>query len=122
MLARCLEAAGLSTLLITPMPYWAKKIGAPRTLAVEFPFGNTLGEPGNKAQQLRVLQQGMQVLQAATEAGIVEHSREIWPKPVEQAIQSWQPGEPSPIIKELSPRIRQFVRESRGMQSDQATT
>jgi len=98
------------------MPYWAEKIGVPRTLAVEFPFGQTLGEPGNKAQQLLVLRQGLQVLLSAAEPGTIVHSEQVWSKPVSEAIQSWQPSEPSPIIKELTPKIRQLLREAREKQ------
>ena len=54
MLARTLETAGLATIMVTNMPFWAEKVGVPRTLAVEFPFGHTLGQPHNVAQQMRV--------------------------------------------------------------------
>jgi len=50
-LARTLEAADLSTILVTPMPFWTEKIGVPRTLAVEFPFGHTLGQPHDTTQR-----------------------------------------------------------------------
>ena len=56
MLARTLEAEGLSTILVTNMPFWADKIGVPRTLAVEFPFGHALGHAANHCQnKIRVL-------------------------------------------------------------------
>ena len=45
-LACTLEAAGLSTILVTMMPSWAELVGAPRTLAVEFPFGYS-GHPAS---------------------------------------------------------------------------
>ena len=54
-LARTLEAAGLSTILVTNMPFWSEKIGTPRTLAVEFPFGHLLGAPNDPTQQMRVI-------------------------------------------------------------------
>ena len=55
-LARAIEAAGFSTILVTMMPYWAEKTGTPRTLGVEFPFGQTLGQVGDAAQQMRVIE------------------------------------------------------------------
>ena len=61
-LARTLEAHGLSTILVTNMPFWAEKIGVPRTLAVEFPFGHMLGQPGDVAVQRRVILQALDVL------------------------------------------------------------
>jgi hypothetical protein len=63
-LARILEAAGLSTVLVTPMPFWAEKTGVPRALAVEFPFGSTLGRAGDADQQMRVIRQSLDVLAA----------------------------------------------------------
>lgn len=112
-LARSLEASGLSTVLITMMPYWAEKVGVPRTLGVEFPFGHTLGVAGDTAQQTRVLMQALELLQKADQPGVIWHSDEVWPEPVEQAIRNWQPAEPSPIITELKPRIRELLRSRR---------
>ncbi|MEM7799832.1 MAG: hypothetical protein AAF633_11625 [Chloroflexota bacterium] len=37
-LARLLEKAGIPTILLSMMPFYAEIGGAPRTLAVEFPF------------------------------------------------------------------------------------
>ena len=80
-LARTLEATGLSTVLVTPMLFWAEKIGVPRTLAVEFPFGHTLGGPHEVAQQMRVIRQALEVLETSGAPGTVVHSPETWPRP-----------------------------------------
>jgi hypothetical protein len=112
-LARTLEAEGLSTILVTMMPYWAEKIGVPRTLAVEFQFGHTLGQPHNTAQQMRVIRQALEVLEAADEAGTIVHSSEIWPEPEKDAKLSWQPKEPSPIVDVMAPQILKVIRQRR---------
>jgi len=112
-LARQIEATGIATILVTMMPYWAEKIGVPRTLAVEFPFGQTLGGPGNSGQQMRVIRQALSVLATADEPGTTIHSPEKWPQDVKQAIQGWQPAQPSPIIAELSPHFREMLRQRR---------
>jgi len=112
-LARTLEAAGLSTILVTMMPVWAERIGTPRTLAVEFPFTHTLGQPGNAAQQLRVLRQALNVLETAENPGIVVHSLEVWPEPQNEAIQKWQPPAPSPIVAMMAPHVRDLLRKHR---------
>jgi D-proline reductase (dithiol) PrdB len=109
-LARALESEGLATILVTMMPYWAEKIGAPRTLAVEFPFGHTLGQPHDNAQQMRVIQEALSVLESAAKPGEIVDSQEKWPVPTDQAIKDWQPEEPSPIIREMAPRIREWIR------------
>jgi D-proline reductase (dithiol) PrdB len=112
-LARTLETAGFATILVTMMPFWAEKIGAPRTLAVEFPFGHTLGQPGEVEQQRRVILAALQVLETAEAPGTIVHSEEKWTLPQKETFKAWQPEEPSPIIAELAPRIRKILREQR---------
>jgi D-proline reductase (dithiol) PrdB len=112
-LARILEAAGLSTVLVTNMPFWAEKTGVPRTLAVEFPFGHMLGQTRNVAQQTRVISQALEVLEAATEAGTIRHSPESWPVPAKQATDQWQPKEASPLMKVMAPQFIKLMRKRR---------
>ena len=112
-LARTLEAAGLSTVLVSNMPFWAEKVGAPRTLAIEYPFSHTLGQPGDRDGQMRVIRQALDVLAGAAEPGMITHSQETWPVDVKEATQSWQPSTPSPIIRVMQPRIREILRERR---------
>ena len=112
-LARTLEASGLSTVLVTNMPYWAEKVGVPRTLGVEFPFGHILGQPGEKDQQMRVIRQALNVVNTAEKPGVIHYSPETWPEPVKEAYKSWQPEEPSPIIEVLGPKIRELLKEQR---------
>ena len=114
MLARTLEAAGLATILVTNMPFWAERVGVPRALAVEFPFGHTLGQPHNQAQQMRVIGQALEVLESAQVAGTILHSPESWPVPPREATKAWQPEEPSPIVQAMAPQIRQLMRVRRG--------
>ena len=117
MLARTIEAAGLSTIMITTMPFWAEKVGVPRTLAVEFPFGHTLGQPHNKIQQMRVIHQALAVLESADTPGEIVHSTEIWPKPVKETKASWQPVKPSPIIEVIAPQVLEVIRNRRRRKS-----
>ena len=118
-LARELEAVGFSTVLVSMMPYWAEKIGVPRTLAVEFPFGQTLGQPGNIDQQMRVIRQALGVLAPSTGSGqavspgTIIHSDEIWPIDQKEAYKAWQPPEPAPILAELAPQFRDMMKRKR---------
>lgn len=109
-LARTLEAYGLSTVLVTNMPFWAEKIGVPRTLAVEFPFGHMLGQPGDITTQRRVIAQALAVLRTATIPGTIVHTDEVWPVPAVEAMKAWQPAEPSPVIAVLGPQLRTMLR------------
>lgn len=112
-LARSIEAEGLSTILVTMMPFWAEKIGVPRTLAVEFPFGHTLGQPHNLTQQMRVIRHALEVLEAAEEAGTIVHSPEVWLEPEKVARARWQPKKPSPIVDFMAPKILKVIRQRR---------
>jgi hypothetical protein len=112
-LARTLEATGLSTILVTPMPFWAEKTGVPRTLAVEFPFGHTLGQPHDAAQQMRVIRQALEVLKTAKTPGTISHSPETWPVPQKEAYKDWQPEEPAPVIQMMASRIREVLKQRR---------
>ena len=117
-LARTLEAAGLSTILVTPMPFWAEKVGVPRTLAVEFPFGHTLSQPHDATQQMRAIRQALEVLETAEAPGTVVHSPETWPVPQKEASRDWQPEEPSPVIQMLAPRFREMLKQRRKSQRE----
>lgn len=93
------------------MPYWAEKVGTPRTLAVAFPFGHTLGRPGDREQQRSVISEALAELEKTETPGTIVHSEETWPQSTQEAIKSWQPEEPSPIIAELAPQFREMLRQ-----------
>lgn len=54
-LAHVFEAAGLSTVVITPMRFIAEKMKTPRSLHAEFPLGLPLGKPRDAQFQRNVL-------------------------------------------------------------------
>ncbi len=112
-LARTLEAAGLSTILVSNMPFWAEAVGVPRTLAVEFPFGHTLGQPHAVDQQRRVIEEALVALEEAQAPGAILHSREAWPEPPDKALKDWQPEEPSPVMAVIRPRVMELMRQRR---------
>jgi hypothetical protein len=95
------------------MPYWAEKVGTPRTLAVDAPFGQTLGRPHDVAHQMNVIRQALAVFESASEPGGIAESTEAWPQDPKTAIKEWQPSEPSPIVRVMGPRVREILRERR---------
>ncbi len=109
-LARLFEKAGLSTVLVTNMPFWAERIGVPRTLGVEFPFGHTLGRPHDRAQQRRVIRQALQLLEGAHEPGEVRHFQERWPASQEEGLRASHPETPPPITGQMGRHIGSFLR------------
>ena len=112
MLARVIEAAGISTVLVTMMPYWSEKVGAPRTLGVEFPFGHPLGHAGDREEQLAVIREALRVLREAREPSSVEHLERERPDS-ERWKTAWYPPELPPVIKVLLERLRTQAKEGR---------
>jgi hypothetical protein len=100
-LARWIEAAGISTVTVTMMPSVAEERRAPRIVGVEFPFGHPFGMPHDGAMQRRTLEVALQVLSGASKFGTRVDQDVEWPVPVREAYRLWQPKEPSPIVRKL---------------------
>jgi hypothetical protein len=112
-LAQTFEQAGLSTVLVTMMPYWAEKMGTPRTVGVEVPFGHTLGVPGNREMQMRIIRGALSLLEEAREPGRMSEVEVEWAQPSDEARKDWQPLEASPIIKMLREQAQARAEERR---------
>lgn len=108
-LARLIEEAGIATILVTMMPYFAERGGVPRSLAVEIPFGQTMGH--DAAQQMRVTKEALEVLRTAETPGTIVHSDEAWHVPQKEAYKTWQPLEASPIIAVMAPKLREMMKK-----------
>ena len=100
----------MSTVVVTNMPFWAEKIGVPRTLAVEFPFGHILGQPHHREQQMRVISQALETIEKAEAPGTIVHSQEKWPAPLEEALLDSHPETPPPIAANMGRYIGSFLR------------
>ena len=106
MLARWLEREGLPTCVVTMMPELATRLGAPRVVGVEFPFGHPFGLPGDEVTRGRVLGTALTVLAGANDFGTRVDVDLEWPVPLREAYKCWQPPEPSPIVKLMLERLR----------------
>jgi len=93
----------MSTILVTMMPFWAERIGVPRTVGVEFPFGHTLGHAGDAGEQSAVIRDALGVLVEAPEPGTIVHLPYAWPD-FERWKREWQPEVAPPIIRMLRER------------------
>ncbi len=89
----------MSAVLVTVMPYWAERLGVPRTVGVEFPYGHPLGQPGDRDTQMGIIREALRLLEQATEPGEIRELDYVWPQELDEAKRDWQPTEPSPIIK-----------------------
>jgi D-proline reductase (dithiol) PrdB len=100
-LARWIEAAGIPTVIVTMMPAVAEERRAPRIVGVEFPFGHPFGMPHDWGMHRRVLELGLRVLAGAFAFGTRVDLDAEWPVPLREAYRSWQPKEPSPIVRKM---------------------
>ena len=114
MLARTFEEAGLSTVLVTVMPYWAERLGVPRTVGVEFPYGHPLGRPGDRDMQTGIIREALRLLEEATGPGEIRELDYMWPQDLDEAKRDWQPLEPSPIIRMMIEQRKAQRREQEG--------
>ena len=114
MLARTFEEGGLSTVLVTVMPYWAERLGVPRTVAVEFPYGHPLGRPGDRDTQMGIIREALRLLEEATGPGEIRELDYVWPQDLDEAKRDWQPLEPSPIIRMMIEQRRAQRQQQEG--------
>jgi len=113
-LARTFEEAGLSTVLVTVMPYWAERLGVPRTVGVEFPYGHPLGRPGDRDTQTGIIREALRLLEEATGPGEIRELDYVWPQDLDEAKRDWQPLEPSPIIRMMIEQRRAQRQQQEG--------
>ena len=106
-LARLIERAGIPTVIVTMMPDVAEWLLAPRIVGVEFPFGHSFGMANDGRTHRRVLETAMTVLAGAATTGTRVDVDIAWPVSRGEAYKSWQPAEPSPIVKLMLDRQKQ---------------
>jgi hypothetical protein len=121
-LAQEFEAAGLSTVMVTMMPFWAEKLGTPRALGVEVPFGHAFGMPGDRELQMSIVRAALSLLEEAREPGAASEVEIEWPQPSDEARKDWQPLEPSPIIRMMREQAQARVQQERGSGSDHTSS
>jgi len=103
----------MATVMVTNMPFWSERVGAPRSLAVEFPFGHILGRAHDGELQRRVVIRALDVLEQSAGPGTIVHFREPWPEPLEAARRASHPETPPPIAAEMGRHIGDFLRGMR---------
>ncbi len=99
--------------MVTNMPFWAERVGVPRALAVEFPFGHILGRAHDREMQRRVLRQALDVLKSASGPGTILHFQERWPEPPVLARLASEPDPLPPIAGQMGRHIGKLLRGMR---------
>ena len=99
LVASRIEAAGFSTICLSNVPALTASASVPRLVAIEYPFGRTLGFPGDAAGQMEVLRATLSAGLDIEEPGGIRHLPFTWPEPKGKA--QAHPAEPPPIATYL---------------------
>jgi len=94
-----MEAAGISTITMSNIPDLTAAAGAPRLVAIEYPFARTLGRPGDAQGQMEVLKATFQAGLSIEAPGDIRHLPFTWPETKAKA--QAHPPEPPPIATYL---------------------
>ena len=78
LVARHLEENGVPTVVLGSARDIVEHCGVPRFLFVDFPLGNPCGPPDDPAAQLRVVEQGVRMLETATRPNTTERASVEW--------------------------------------------
>ena len=94
LLAREIEARGVTTVGLALVKEVAVAARAPRFLYLHWPFGHALGEPGHVGQQRTVLHDMLSMATSATRPGLVVGLPYRWRRETYPPVGDWKtPGE-----------------------------
>ena len=89
LLAREIEACGVTTVALALVHELALAVKAPRMLFLHWPFGHALGEPGNQLQQLTILHDAFSMACASPRPGLVVNLPYQWRREQYAPIDDW---------------------------------
>ena len=89
LLAREIEAVGVTTVSVALVKEVAEAAHAPRFLYLHWPFGHALGEPGNVAQQRAVLHDMLSMATTAPRPGLVVELPYRWKRERYAPVADW---------------------------------
>jgi D-proline reductase (dithiol) PrdB len=89
LLAREIEARGVSTVALALVKELAVLVKAPRMLYLHWPFGHALGEPDNREQQRTILHNAFSLARAAPRPGLLVELPYRWKREVYPPIADW---------------------------------
>lgn len=78
LIARAIERVGIPTVSISITKDLTEAVGIPRAIFVKWPLGHPMGERDNAMQQRTLIFDALQLLQEATEPGIIREPGYRW--------------------------------------------
>lgn len=109
LVARVLEAGGISTVTYTNARDIAASAGNPRQVFLNYPLGNSAGRPNDPENQRSVLRAGLKLLEDAESPGIIVDLPYTWSDSGEW-MEKFMTGE-QPFISEDAEAKRQDLLE-----------
>jgi len=89
LLAREIEACGVTTVALALVHELAVAVKAPRMIFLHWPFGHALGEPGNHLQQRTILHDAFSMARIAPRSGLVVNLPYQWRREQFVPIDDW---------------------------------
>jgi D-proline reductase (dithiol) PrdB len=71
LIQREIERVGIATVGISIVRDYSEKVRPPRTVFLRWPFGHSLGEPGNRRQQRAVVFEALRALYQIEDPGTI---------------------------------------------------
>lgn len=78
LIARVIEAAGIPTVCVSLQREITARVRPPRAVALRWPMGHPMGEPGRPAQQRQVLEDALQLLETGHVPGEIRDLPYRW--------------------------------------------
>jgi hypothetical protein len=89
LLAREIEASGVTTVALALVRELAVEVKAPRMLYLHWPFGHALGEAGNREQQRTILHDAFSLARLAPRPGLVVDLPYQWRRHTYTPVTDW---------------------------------
>ncbi len=106
LIARALEASGITTVTLTSAWSITQSANPPRALFSDFPLGNTAGPPNAPDVQIAIARAALDLAVSASEPGIIVPTEHQWPEPwkdeARELIDHRTPREATPQYERMS--------------------
>ncbi len=119
LVARVLEAGGISTVTYTNARDIAASAGNPRQIFLNYPLGNPAGRPNDPENQRDVLRAGLKLLEEADKPGIIIDLPYVWTES-KAWMEKFMTDEQPFISEEAEARRQELLQKAREQKAKQA--
>jgi D-proline reductase (dithiol) PrdB len=119
LVARVLEAGGITTVTYTNARDIAASAGNPRQIFLNYPLGNSAGRPNDPENQRSVLQAGLKLLEEADRPGIIVELPYTWSDSREWIVKFMTDEQPF-ISEDAEDKRQDLLKKAREQKARQA--